>query len=61
LNIETLMDVFCKSREIQAYFTKLLNDRNLSGEERKLIIVLIQNLNTNSNLLKEYYLKSLKR
>jgi hypothetical protein len=42
MDITQLMTCFCKTREIQSLYTNLLHDKELSQEERELIVGLVQ-------------------
>lgn len=55
MKIEDRMDVYCKTREIMHYFSMLIEEKNLTNEERNMLCNFIKNVNELSNKIKDSF------
>ncbi|CAM4156733.1 hypothetical protein [Lederbergia lenta] len=54
MRIENIMACFCKNREVQATYEKILNKEELTSNDRDFLIELIQYTSISANKIKEY-------
>lgn len=54
MNLQNIISYYCKAREIQAFYTRCLDSKELSEVERELIYELIKYASASSRLIKQY-------